>query len=158
LVLEKCLRHTDDGQEFLVNTLNRLESTSMKRMVFLATLALIGGVCLLNAQGIQHPWWVVGRGGGESSAPGGFGLIGSFGQTAVQKMMQSDTGLVLESGYVPGIRNLSGTATVMTLPVSGGWNMVSVPLMVTPRPYLPRTGMRVGTKMRIHWRMAQGIG
>jgi hypothetical protein len=79
---------------------------------------------------ITHPWWVVDGGGGGSTS-GGFVLQSSIGQATVQRMVFIDTGMVLEGGYLPGLRELAGTKATMSLGVRGGWNLISVPLIVS---------------------------
>jgi hypothetical protein len=84
---------------------------------------------MLLGQTITHPWWVVDNGGGKSTG-GDLILQTSVGQAAVPRMVHIDTGKVLESGYIPGLRNMSGASTTMTVNAATGWNMVSVPLLV----------------------------
>ncbi|MGA9115866.1 MAG: T9SS type A sorting domain-containing protein [Bacteroidota bacterium] len=99
----------------------------MNRILMLAALTLAVGFRLLHAQTLQHPWRVVDQGGGTSTGSGGLMLQTSMGQPAVQRMTP---GLVLESGYIPGLRMLGGSATSLTMAVHQGWNMISVPLRV----------------------------
>lgn len=76
---------------------------------------------------IIHPWWVVASGGG-SAAGGGLLLISSIGQPAAQPMTGS--GLSLEGGYIPGMRELAGTTASISQSFDTLWNLISVPLMV----------------------------
>jgi hypothetical protein len=87
-------------------------------------------MCLtLHAQDVQHPWSVI-DGGGGASVGSGFVLDASIGQPAVQKMTYIDTGMVLESGFIPGLRNLSGTLNT-TMPMEAAWNLISIPLQTS---------------------------
>ncbi len=104
--------------------------TTMKHLI----LSAFGGIILLTVisgiiygQTVQHPWWVVDRGGGKSTG-GGLTLQTSIGQNVIQKMV-GDT-FALESGYIPGLRNLAGTSTTFKISMSAGWNLLSVPLLV----------------------------
>jgi hypothetical protein len=81
----------------------------------------------VSAQSTQHPWHVIDRGGGRSSA-GGVMLQGSIGQPAVAAMTAAGT--ILESGYMPGLRNISGSAATLNTSVATGWNLFSVPFIV----------------------------
>ena len=99
----------------------------MKKKILITTLLSIAAINLLPAQ-IQLPWSVVDRGGGKSTA-GGIALQSSIGQPAVQTM--SAAGFNLEGGYIPGVRALSGTSSSLDLSLEDGWNMVSVPLLVS---------------------------
>ncbi|MBI4548003.1 MAG: T9SS type A sorting domain-containing protein [Ignavibacteriae bacterium] len=87
---------------------------------------LIGQVA--PAQSIDHPWHVIDRGGGKSTA-GGITLHASIGQPAIQASASGD--ISLEAGYIPGVRIFSGTTTTLDLAVEANWNMVSVPLIVS---------------------------
>ena len=80
-----------------------------------------------SAQSISHPWHVVDNGGGRSTS-GAFTLQASIGQPAVQAM--SATGTSLESGYIPGIRFISGSSSVLDLADETGWNLLSLPFIL----------------------------
>ncbi len=95
--------------------------------IFFTIILLLTAFNLLYSQTLQHPWWVVDRGGGKSTG-GDLILQTSIGQNAIQKMA-GDT-FALESGYIPGLRNLSGTSTTYGISMSAGWNLLSVPLLV----------------------------
>jgi hypothetical protein len=43
-------------------------------------------------------------------------------------MVYIDTGSILESGFIPGVRNLGGTLTNVTLTMLPAWNLLSIPL------------------------------
>ena len=122
----------------------------MNTRLFLLALLLIGVVNLLLGQteqlqpavkksvptitrqingGITHPWWVVDRGGGRSTVDTLI-LQSSIGQPAIQKMSYLDTGMICESGYIPGLRTIFGSYTTNELTLADGWNMLSVPLLV----------------------------
>jgi len=83
---------------------------------------------LIIAQPVVHPWHVTDSGGGKSTG-GTLTLRASIGQAAVQPM--SVGGANLESGYIPGVRFLSGAATALQVGAADSWNMVSVPLIVS---------------------------
>ena len=92
----------------------------------LILFAVTGG--MLYGQTVIHPWNVVDRGGGRSSA-GGVTLQSSIGQSAV---VASSPGAVnLEEGYIPGLRRFTGTTSSMEYMAEASWNMVSVPLIVS---------------------------
>ncbi len=76
------------------------------------------------SQSVIHPWHVVDRGGGRSTA-GGITLESSIGQPAVTPM--AATGTTLESGYIPGLRVFSGATSTLSYAVENGWNLLSVP-------------------------------
>lgn len=101
----------------------------MKTKMIQTILLLAMGSMVLYGQPVIHPWQVVDRGGGRSGA-GPMVLQASIGQTAIQRMVYIDTGTVLESGYLPGVRLLSGSLLSMYVPVESLWNMISVPLDV----------------------------
>ncbi|MDI6767955.1 MAG: hypothetical protein QME52_14135, partial [Bacteroidota bacterium] len=81
-----------------------------------------------TASGLAHPLWVVGQGGGKSTADT-FALHASIGQPIIQ-MMTADT-FILESGFIPGLRMGSGSYTTHEYLFAEGWNMVSIPLLVS---------------------------
>jgi hypothetical protein len=101
----------------------------MKNIIFYIGICLILFSPMLLSQTIIHPWWVVDNGGGKSTG-GEFTLQTSMGQSAVQRMVHLDTGKVLESGYIPGLRTLSGAVTTCEMQILQNWNIVSVPLIV----------------------------
>src|SRR5208283_5228769 len=76
---------------------------------------------------VTLPWHVNDNGGGRSTA-GGFVLQASIGQPAVGTAIA--TGANLESGYIPGLRNISGAATTLSNSYGTGWNLLSVPCAV----------------------------
>jgi len=90
-------------------------------------LLIVFHINILSAQSIQHPWHVIDRGGGKSTASGVI-LQASIGQPAIQFMSASST--TLESGYIPGLRGYSGIATATSQSLANGWNLLSVPLAV----------------------------
>ncbi len=94
----------------------------------LLILFTAGGTLL--SQTISHPWKVVDQGSGKS-AGGQLILHSSIGQTAVQRMVYIDTGMIVESGFIPGIRTLNGTTTTTQIPVEPNWNLLSLPLMTS---------------------------
>jgi hypothetical protein len=69
----------------------------------------------------------VDNGGGKSSAGGVF-LHASIGQPAIGVM--SAGGVALEGGYIPGIRFLGGTTSILDVTCETGWNLVSLPFIV----------------------------
>jgi hypothetical protein len=98
----------------------------MKKIMTLFTLQISLSFAL-TAQTVLHPWKVIDAGGGTSSAAG-IQLQASIGQPAVASM--SASGIVLEPGYIPGLRMFSSTMT-LDLQVEASWNMISVPLIVS---------------------------
>ena len=101
----------------------------MKKHIIVIVLLLVLGAALAYGQAVVHTWQVVDRGGGRSAA-GALVLQSSIGQSAVQRMQYIDTGTVLESGYIPGVRFLSGSSLWLTVALEANWNMLSVPLVV----------------------------
>ena len=109
----------------------------MKSKIFSLITLLIVTSCLVYSQKnnrtvnnvVTQPWWVVDRGGGKSTG-GGLTLYASIGQPAVQKMSYLDTGMICESGFMPGLRTISGAYTAHEFSFADGWNMISVPLLV----------------------------
>ncbi|HEV8538734.1 MAG TPA: T9SS type A sorting domain-containing protein [Bacteroidota bacterium] len=82
---------------------------------------------MLDGQSVTHPWFVIDRGGGKSTA-GSLTLRTSIGQPATQS--GGSGGLSLESGYIPIMRKLSGTSTIFDFHAEDTWNLLSVPLRV----------------------------
>ncbi|MBI3193495.1 MAG: T9SS type A sorting domain-containing protein, partial [Ignavibacteriae bacterium] len=82
---------------------------------------------VLFTQTILHPWKTIDRGGGKSTS-GEVTLRASIGQPAVRKMTYIDTGDVLESGFLPGVRLRSGVFMTREILFANGWNLISVPL------------------------------
>ena len=79
-------------------------------------LAVSGG--MLYAQSVVHPWKVVDRGGGTAIA-NGVTLRSSIGQTAIA--VGSAAGATLEGGYMPGLRNYSGTTSTIAYRMDSSW-------------------------------------
>jgi hypothetical protein len=100
----------------------------------ISLLIVISGITY--GQSIVHPWKVVDNGGGISTA-GDLTLQTSIGQSAVQVM--SEAGVNLESGYIPGVRFLSGASTTIVHAVEANWNLISVPLIPMNEDYLKTT-------------------
>src|SRR5713101_5370617 len=103
-------------------------SETMKRKIILLAMQLILTNSILHSQSINLPWHVFDRGGGKSTS-GNIALHSSVCQPAVQAMTVN--GSSLEGGYIPGIRQLGGTTTTLDLTIGDGWNMISVPLLVS---------------------------
>ncbi len=101
----------------------------MKTKLLCVFILLIMAANMLYSQGVEHPWWVVDRGGGKSTS-GSVTLHASIGQPAIQKMTYIDTGSVLESGFIPGVRFYSESYTSVIYHITDSWNMISVPLIV----------------------------
>jgi hypothetical protein len=101
----------------------------MKKIISILMLMAFTTI-LVFSQSITQPWWVVDQAGGKSSS-GDVVLQASVGQAAVQKMSHIDTGVVLESGFIPGLRNRAGSSTTINLDVASMWNMVSVPVLIS---------------------------
>ncbi len=102
---------------------------TMKDKLLCLFILVVTGAGMLYSQGVEHPWWVVDRGGGKSTS-GSVTLHASIGQPAIQKMTYIDTGSVLESGFIPGVRFYSGSYTSVIYHITDSWNMISVPLIV----------------------------
>jgi hypothetical protein len=77
-------------------------------------------------QTIAHPWSVQDGGGGKS-AGSGFTLMSSVGQPASGTI--TGTGFVLEGGFIPGLRQLSGSTSSLDVAVASAWNLLSVPFV-----------------------------
>ena len=75
---------------------------------------------------VSQNWHVVDNGGGVSTS-GTVELRSSVGQSSAKKM--SALGNVLESGYIPGLRQFT-IAGVMAISNENSWNLLSVPLIV----------------------------
>ncbi len=101
----------------------------MNKIQYTLTVMLMLTNNLLFSQSITHPWKVVDCGGGRLTS-GEVVLHVSIAQPAIQRMVYLDTGLVIESGYLPGVRQLSSTPSVVSLTVESNWNMISVPLLM----------------------------
>ena len=102
----------------------------MKKKLLRMLFFLWIGVQAVSGQVLTHPWKVIDQGGGRSGA-GSIILQGSIGQAAVQRMVYIDTGTVLESGYIPGVRFLSGSSLWLSVMQEANWNMLSIPLIVS---------------------------
>ncbi len=102
----------------------------MKHTILFIAICLILFGSMILSQTITHPWWVVDRGGGKSASGDSIFLQASIGQPTIQRMVYLDTGMILESGYIPGLRTISGAYTTHEFSFADGWNMISVPLLV----------------------------
>ncbi len=91
-----------------------------------AAWLLVALPSLVGAQTIVEPWHVSDNGGGTSSG-GGIVLRSSAGQPAVALMISSGTDL--ESGYIPGLLDFSGSNVTLSATVSDGWNLLSLPVV-----------------------------
>jgi len=79
------------------------------------------------AQTAIHPWYVIDNGGGTSTS-GGTTLQTSMG--TLSGIATSTNGGILESGYLRGIRMLSGASSSLDVAIDNGWNMISIPFVV----------------------------
>ncbi|MBI4810117.1 MAG: T9SS type A sorting domain-containing protein, partial [Ignavibacteriales bacterium] len=77
---------------------------------------------------IQHSWKVLDGGGGKSTGDV-YTLNASVGQAAAQRMVSIDVSMIMEGGYIPGLRNFSGAWTTATIAPLLSWNLLSVPLL-----------------------------
>ena len=100
----------------------------MKRKVFGVLMFFGLGSCILFGQGLQHKWSVVDGGGGKSSG-GGLTLSTSIGQPTIGRMTGSS--ITLEAGYLPGVRQLSGTTAGLSEQLQNSWNMLAVPFVAS---------------------------
>lgn len=98
----------------------------MENRLFALAILLCATSLAGRAQTIVHPWHVVDNGGGRATG-GGITLEASTGQPEIATM--SAAGTNLESGYIPGLREFSGTSTTLTSLVSDGWNLLSLPVI-----------------------------
>src|SRR5258708_926315 len=98
----------------------------MKTKSCVLVVALIIPNSLLFGQSAIHPWHVFDRGGGKSTSAG-ITLQASIGQPAMEAAASGGTNL--ESGYLPGVQVLSGTAATLDQQVQRNWNMLSVPFV-----------------------------
>lgn len=80
-------------------------------------------------QPIQLPWSTA-AGGGTTSTSGILTLSSSIGQPVATAALTQGN-LTLEGGFIPGIRLLAGTSASFAQQAAMGWNMVSVPLLVS---------------------------
>jgi hypothetical protein len=101
----------------------------MKHIILFIGICLILFSTMLLSQTITHSWKVVDNGGGKSTG-GEFTLQTSMGQSATQRIVHIDTGKVLESGYIPGLRTLSGASATCEMQILQSWNLISLPLIV----------------------------
>lgn len=101
------------------------------RFRFLA-LTLSVAVVHLHAQTVIHPQRVMDAGGGSSTAAG-LTLRASIGQVAVQG--GSAGGFNLEGGFLSVVRGsiIPASTASISVPVTGGWNIVSLPVS-SPTP------------------------
>jgi hypothetical protein len=100
----------------------------MKKIILILMLMAFTTI-MVYSQSITQPWWVIDQAGGKSSS-GDVVMQASVGQAAIQKMSHIDSGVVLESGYIPGLRNRAGSSTTINLNIASTWNLVSVPVLV----------------------------
>jgi len=81
------------------------------------------------SQSIEHPWRTVNQGGGKLISNQGITLRNSV--STGNGKMTSASGVILESGYIPGVRQYSGTTSTSALIAEASWNMISLPLKVS---------------------------
>ncbi len=79
------------------------------------------------SQSIKHPWKSVTQGGGKVSS-NGVTLRNSIANAHARTKTSKVT---FESGYIPGVRQYSGTTSTSTLIAEASWNMISLPLRVS---------------------------
>ncbi len=98
-----------------------------KIMKTITIISLLLCACVsMYSQPATHPWSITDGGGGKSSG-GGFTLSTSLGQPATGTM--TGTGFIIEGGFLPGIRQLSGTTSTLDLQLASAWNLLSVPFI-----------------------------
>ena len=88
-------------------------------------LVLFGNI---HAQVIFQPLYVIDNGGGKFTS-GQVTLSASIAQPFADKSSSGD--FVLSTGFIPGVVEYSGVSSAFTQQVDAGWNMVSVPLLVS---------------------------
>jgi hypothetical protein len=96
----------------------------MRFPLFVVTLTSL--VIEVDSQTLRPEWETIDRGGGRS-AGGSAVLIGSIGQAAHERM--TGVGSDLEGGYIPGLRQFSGSG-IFSVIEDNSWNLLSVPLLV----------------------------
>ncbi|HLF14162.1 MAG TPA: T9SS type A sorting domain-containing protein [Bacteroidota bacterium] len=102
-------------------------------MKLIASLAALAMLCTAGyAQTLLHPVSAA-DGGGGTSAGGGFTLLGSVGQTAAGVTTDADTGISIEGGIIPPLREGSGVTLTTGVLVQTAWNMISIPV-IPPDP------------------------
>lgn len=98
----------------------------MKIKIMLGMMLMSLASCLVYSQNLKHPWSVADGGGGKSSG-GTLTLSTSVGQPTIGFM--NGGGFTLEAGYLPGVRQLSGTTSALSEQLQNGWNMLAVPFV-----------------------------
>lgn len=100
-------------------------------ILFFAFALLVLGSVTSRSQEIIQAWHVIDCGGGKATA-GNATIYSSAGQHASAHASTGSGGgvVVLASGFMPGLREISGISTIFLQSIDQGWNMLSVPLLV----------------------------
>jgi hypothetical protein len=99
------------------------------KKIFMWILLILATSVPSIGQTLQLPWWVA-SGGGSTSTVGSLTLTSSVAQPLPANPLTVGS-LTLEGGYIPGIRVLAGATSTFAQQAASGWNMVSVPLLVS---------------------------
>lgn len=81
------------------------------------------------SQSIEHPWRTVDQGGGKIISSQSVTMRSSVANA--NGKLSGVAGVNLESGYIPGVRQYSGTTSTSTLIAEASWNMISLSLRVS---------------------------
>jgi hypothetical protein len=95
--------------------------------IFTCLLIMNAASSLLLGQTATHPWYVLDNGGGNATTVGS-SLQSSIG--TLSGIATSTNGAILESGYLRGVRMLSGATSSLDVASDDGWNMISIPFIV----------------------------
>ena len=96
------------------------------KYIITAIVALMAAGNQLYGQPAAIPWSVADGGGGKSSG-GGLTLASSVGQPAIGVV--TGTGFIVEGGFLPGLRQLSGSTSTLNVQLASAWNLLSVPFI-----------------------------
>jgi len=135
-ILNILYRNRDKQNVSMKTKRNRV----MKSKLILIAVCSILLSRYLYSQTATHPWHAVDNGGGKSTS-GSVTLRSSWGQPNVQKMTASS--VKLESGYLPGLRQLLDSITI-TLPPA--------PILVSPAD----SAISQPTTVELSWYPAAG--
>jgi hypothetical protein len=100
----------------------------MKTKTLILCLLTIVLPLLAFGQSFKIPWKAV-DGGGNRTVADTFSLWSVAGQSGIGLVTAG--GLKLEGGFLPGLRVLNGTTATVNQQAGSGWNMISVPLIVS---------------------------
>ncbi len=101
----------------------------MKKNIIIVSVLTAALQLAMFGQGLVDPWSAATR-GGSTAASGSLTLTSAVGQGNAGSPVASG-GLDVEAGYIPGLRVFEGTTATMVQQEAQGWNMVSVPVIVS---------------------------